>query len=265
MDYQLPPGWKRLKNERGRIEYISPPPQIRIKSRSQLLEYQRTGKFKELDGSRIHFLQKHKSHKNQMSHSLDKSDDIDMINDLNENSASASKNNTNEDPCSGSDTFQDPVSFNDPDTDLPFVSFSNEKSNSLGELHQNTDVDEVKKLRTIEKEMCKVKDAVKLLTLNPEAPLNHDQELGKAAKILSEARAPTKKDDINLDKLKADILECTSFDSMMRLLWGNEEARVFVQQMQHAVALEEMFKIGRSYVDGPLKTFPPDVNKEFTQ
>lgn len=52
---------------------------------------------------------------------------------------------------------------------------------------------------------------------------------------------------------------------MMRLLWGNEEARVFVQQMQHAVALEEMFKIGRSYVDGPLKTFPPDVNKEFTQ
>ena len=31
--------------------------------------------------------------------------------------------------------------------------------------------------------------------------------------------------------------------------------------MQNSAYLEEMIHIGRSYIDGPLKTFPPNVNQ----
>ena len=285
MDYQLPPGWKRIKNEKGRIEYLTPPPQTRIQSRSQLLEYQRTGKYLELDASKINFLQKNKSHKKQVLYSQkNEPDDIEMteipvsnlnpcfpsVYDTNLNTTSVFDTNLN--LTSVEDTTQNPIYANlrnspldDTNPDQVLTSATNQVKDTsnlpLRDQATTSEAIEVSKLKTIEKELYKVKSAVKLLTINPEGSINHEEDLTKAAKLLSEARAPSKKDDVNLDTLKCKLMDCTSFDSMMKLLWGTEEARAFVQQMQHAVTLEEMFKIGRSYVDGPLKTFPPDVNK----
>ena len=40
-------------------------------------------------------------------------------------------------------------------------------------------------------------------------------------------------------------------------------ARENFRKMEQSVNLEEMLQIGRNYVDSPLKTFPPDLNKNF--
>ena len=52
----LPPGWKRFKNERGRIQYDSPPPLVSIRSKSQLIRYHKSGKFTELDANQVTFI-----------------------------------------------------------------------------------------------------------------------------------------------------------------------------------------------------------------
>ena len=49
----VPPGWKRTMNVRGRIQYESPAPVVNIRSKSQLLRYQKDGKFLELKAGSI--------------------------------------------------------------------------------------------------------------------------------------------------------------------------------------------------------------------
>ena len=55
--------------------------------------------------------------------------------------------------------------------------------------------------------------------------------------------------------------ECQDLDSMCQILWRQPESKHFFQEIQNAVFLEEMLRIGRSYISGPFKTFPPDVNR----
>ena len=57
---ELPLGWKRYKNDRGRVQYDSPPPITHIRSKSELFRYQKAGKFKELDSNNISFMVKQK-------------------------------------------------------------------------------------------------------------------------------------------------------------------------------------------------------------
>ena len=60
LEQDVPPGWKRRRNERSRIQYESPPPIVCIRSKSQLLRYQKDGKFKELDPNQVSFMNKEK-------------------------------------------------------------------------------------------------------------------------------------------------------------------------------------------------------------
>ena len=63
----LPPGWKRFINNRGRIQYSSPPPITQIRSKSELLRHQSQGRYQELDANSVTFLvKKTKSKKNHV-------------------------------------------------------------------------------------------------------------------------------------------------------------------------------------------------------
>ena len=55
--------------------------------------------------------------------------------------------------------------------------------------------------------------------------------------------------------------ECQDLDSMCQILWQEQAAKQFYQEVHNAEFLEEMLKIGRSYITGPFKTFPPDANR----
>ena len=54
----LPPGWKRNLNDRGRVQYMSPPPVVSIQSKSQLLRHQKENRFLELDVTKVSFAKK---------------------------------------------------------------------------------------------------------------------------------------------------------------------------------------------------------------
>ena len=55
---ELPEGYRKEVNERGRVIYISPPPHTRITNRAMLLDYQEKGKFLDLDAEKINFVKK---------------------------------------------------------------------------------------------------------------------------------------------------------------------------------------------------------------
>ena len=46
MESDLPPGYRRETNARGRVIYITPAPFTKITSRAMLLDFQERGKFK---------------------------------------------------------------------------------------------------------------------------------------------------------------------------------------------------------------------------
>ena len=113
----------------------------------------------------------------------------------------------------------------------------------------------------IEHDLQKISAAVKLLTVDTELKVDHKKELLSVAKLLSDARSPGEKPELSFQRLKKDVSECTSLDSMCHLLWDQEEARSYFVEMQNSVYLEEMIHIGRSYIKGPMKTFPPNINQ----
>ena len=51
----LPPGWIREISDKGRVVYISPPPKTKIYSASKLQEYQKAGRFIDLDARCLDF------------------------------------------------------------------------------------------------------------------------------------------------------------------------------------------------------------------
>ena len=64
-DANLPPGWRRYLNSRGRIQYESPPPVTQIRTKSELLRHHKNGKYLELEADSVTFLvMKKKSNKN---------------------------------------------------------------------------------------------------------------------------------------------------------------------------------------------------------
>ena len=88
-------------------------------------------------------------------------------------------------------------------------------------------------------------------------------ELLEAAKLLNESRIPEIKEPFHCDfeALKETLSECEDLSSLCQILWQQDEARKCLLEMQNSSYLEEMIHIGRTYISGPLKNFPPDVNK----
>ena len=120
---------------------------------------------------------------------------------------------------------------------------------------------ENKQTRKLDHELAKISEAVKLLTIDPENKLNHKVELSHAAQQLDGTREGKFFADTKFNDLKEELGECQDMESVCQTIWSQLEARNFLNEFQNSEILEEMLKIGRAYVSGPFKTFPPDANR----
>ena len=57
---QLPDQWRLLESNKGRRVYETPPPRTLIQTRKQLIDLQKSGKFKDLDPTKAIFVSKQK-------------------------------------------------------------------------------------------------------------------------------------------------------------------------------------------------------------
>ena len=116
--------------------------------------------------------------------------------------------------------------------------------------------------KKIDYDLQKINTAVKHLTIDPNVEADHKRELKSAAQLLSDLRNPeTGGLGCSLENLKTAVSNCDSVFSVCQMLWNQPETRNYLQEMQDSSFLEEMIHIGRSYIGGPLKTFPPNVNQ----
>ena len=117
---------------------------------------------------------------------------------------------------------------------------------------------------TINQDHNKVKSAVKKLTIDNDKQVDHKMEISEAAKLLQSARIEdSNESQVDFEKFQSELVSCNSFDSMMKLIWREESVRNYFRKMEHSVHLEEMLQIGRTFVDSPLKDFPPDLNQNY--
>ena len=74
MAQDLPDGWKRVEDEKGAIFYLTPPPQVKITKRSQLVNYHQRSRYLEMDPESLDFGKRRRVH----AYSCVKVDDPDM-------------------------------------------------------------------------------------------------------------------------------------------------------------------------------------------
>ena len=283
----LPPGWKRSVNDRRRIQYDSPPPVTHIRSKGQLLRYQKQGKFLDLDANQVDFLVKKK--KAEKTHVI-----------LQQNPTEPSKSDDETDTDVPTDTFEstqpvvEPLLYEVPLFAIPpqqniFQAHTNDApthpeqspmpGSSAAPPHSHNAMPPTSpssqvsfsdladpcissKLKTIDHDLNKINAAVKLLTIDPTENLDHKKELKEAAKLLNEARLPPNLETgLDLEDLKLRLVECKDLEALVHQLWVHAEAKNIFQQMEMSSTLEDFLKMGRSDISGPLKTFPPCINE----
>ena len=246
----LPKNWRVLESNRGRIVYESPPPRIKIQTRNQLLEHQKTGRFLELDSKKISFLKKQANPRKKGFIQLPEPGD---------ENAKEKANSAEDllDPIALVESAHFVNSLAATSSEEPYLGSSEELNNDFSE---SGDVTNNRK-NLIDHELEKIHSSVELLTLNPDIRLDHQKELMSTAKLLNDARNMSKEVEVDFDKLKSEVLSTNKLDSCLQIFWQCSEARAFFKQMEQAVCLEELIHIGRSYVNGPLQTFPPDINQ----
>ena len=214
----LPPGWKRYQNQRGRIQYDSPPPITHIRSISQLLRYQRQGKFKELDVESVSFLvKKNKTKKNLVI--LPRSeiqsvqvDDVPLERAPEHSQAEADHEAFDEDDydfslslpstlhqiaASSFFTIEEPAA-----TVAPSAPAAPAEPAAPASPSDKTG----SRARKVVNDLNKISSAVKLLTLDETKTVDHKIELKAAAKLLSDARIQVNF-QTNLDDLKSTQIE----------------------------------------------------------
>ena len=275
----LPKNWRVLQTSKGRIVHESPPPRIKIQTRNQLLHHQKSGKFMEIDVKKLSFLTKHTNER--------KKGFINLPEDLN-CSESADQEQTyhhNQSVNLPDEVLGNPSIVLEPkEMELPMlvddileVLGATAASPSAVDLECGSEGQiagvqpEINKMlensssankqSKIEKDLEKIQSSVQRLVLDPNVVLDHKKELLNAAKLLNSARNSSTEEEFDLDKFKTDILRAENMDSCLQVFWQCPEARSFLQQMEQAVCLEELIHIGRSYVNGPFQTFPPNVNQ----
>ena len=260
----LPPGWKRYLNSRGRMQYDSPPPITHIRSKSQLLRYQRQGKYLDLDGDSLNFLvKKSKTEKNhvilQQGAEPDDEPNIDIPEDISEH-GQADMNLDPPEDVPLTDALIDGISV--PLSSLVSLTESSASLASLSDPQTNSlnDASSRKRMKTVEHDLEKINSAVKLLTIDDTENLDHKKELKAAAKLLNDARIPVHH-ETNLEELKSVLMDSADLESLVHQVWSHPEARNMFQQMETSSSLEDFLQIGRTETNGPLKTFPPNVNE----
>lgn len=218
----VPLGWTREVNERGKIVYTSPPPKTKIHCFKKLQEYQDAGRFKDVDAASFNF---HKNVKNEYEVYQDTS-----------YSASLEQAPLQQECISG----QSPIS--------------------------GSDMGPPKKIQKIQFEKNKTNVALEQLTKDSSVEsINHKDALNDCCKRLQRARVSrldrnSAVQDINLGKLRSDILQCDTDEKILNVLLSNSGLRDHLANVEQNVCYEQMVTLGRSTSYNPLRAFPPDIN-----
>ena len=302
----LPNDWKLLESDKGRKFYHSPPPRTLIQTRKQLKDYHDRGKFKELDLSKVTFLNK-KNQRKKCYSDLQDSRETNVPLTVADGTLGGRRNNTgggggtanlgegyvrggiaigedsgamsgvgggidsgavsvggavNREVSGGERVARGAVSN---DFDMEQDTFEDIEGADVGSgkaLEENqTKPPSNSQQKLIRNDLKKITNAVKLLTVDPGITLDHKVELERAAASLSEARSTKFDSSVDFDKIKNGVTECTNMEMMCKLLWEQDTVRTYFQDMQNSAYLEDLIRIGRSYIESPLKTFPPNINQ----
>ena len=238
----VPVGWERYLHN-GRVVY-SPTQEhpVKIRSRAELIEYQRKGKFLSLDPDQLVFVSKRKQ--KQKSFEVNKK-------------------------YSSSEAFEGPlnkiVCQHGGEEDE-----GDNSNNELGDKNATNDTitnnEGVSKITSSERkklqnEQQKLTEAIAKLTIDPSKQVKHQEVLEIAAKQLSDARARKvlEEEDLDLDALKASIKDCQSITEMTKIMWKNSFFQKRFSNLFTSQLLEQLLSIG-SKAENPLRSFPVDVN-----
>ena len=295
----LPLDWKLLESEKGRRVYQTPPPRVLIQSRKQLENFQKSGKFLEFQASRAKFVKKtqrkpcfsnlldvrsageskladqdRQGEQNARSSDVDVTGTVQQLNLLTGQEEQGSSHDVVGGAQLHGDATPDELQYwerTGSNSDAGVFSMEVDQVAEV-EADSNISCDVGEKLletsscsktqqQLIKNDLRKISEAVNLLTVDPENNINHKVELENIVRTLSEARSAKADQILDFETLKQKVTTCETFESFCDALWSDQSVRVYFQEMQNSAYLEELIRIGRSYVDGPLKTFPPNVNQ----
>ena len=104
-------------------------------------------------------------------------------------------------------------------------------------------------------------DAVSKLTINKDSKVDHKKELLEVAKLLNIVRKKDASENVNFEQIHNEVTECKDFESLLKVLQKNEDVRSSFSRLEQMSLFESLLGIGHSHVNGPLKIFPPDINR----
>ena len=242
----VPQGWQRyLRN--GRVVF-SPPvlPHQRplvIYSRGELSEYQKKGKFLDIDVDQLVFARKRKQkQKNFVTEKKDPSPEaLTAINPV---------------------VFDPEKDIDEKGVDIDDVLEYNDNLKSDDNTNDQVDSEltsgERKKL---DREHQKLTEAISKLTIDPSRRVVHSEVLENAAKKLNDARAKNarKEEDVEVESLKDLIKDCQSLHEVTKVIWKDSGFQKRFSHLFTSQLLEQLLSLG-SFEENPLKSFPVDVN-----
>ena len=242
----VPPGWTRFPHN-GRVVYSSPSslhhPQVKIHSRAELSQYQRRGRFLDIDVDQFIFASKRKR--------KEKKYEVVKKNYPHAVVTTAPKTVRNGDETSSlkdSADYEEQLNCEEPHVQIQTALPSTEEITSG-------------QRKKLENEQKKLSEAVSKLTIDTTRQVDHKFVLEKAALRLSNARTSQAATEVsvNLEAFKKLVKNSETVEEMTKLIWKNPFFQKRFSHLFSSKLLEQLMSLG-SVSGNPLQSFPVDVN-----
>lgn len=118
--------------------------------------------------------------------------------------------------------------------------------------------DKIKYSSKVEREIAKVEKITTQLTKDPSTNLDHRTSLLETATTLNNLRFENNSSDVNLEEMKQQVMDCTTTEALLNLLWSHPGVREFFAKRENSSNLEDLLTL--PVTGNPLCDFPPDIN-----
>ena len=235
----LPPGWSASYSGERKI-YLTPSPKsIKIDCKAKLLEYQRRGRFLDVNVEDLRFGSKRKRKVKSFDYTNeDTGVDVDLTIEKKEV----------ENGLGGKEELEDKV----------------EKEVSEELYGFETLELEDKEVTKLKKEQMNLSESVMKLTKDSSKKLDHKALLEETARKLNELRLKTQHQgalsNSEMEKLKSSLLNCKSEEDIASIVWSAPSVKARLASLNRSRLLEQVLALGFKR-ENPLNKFPPDLNK----
>ena len=234
-----PPGWS-VSVEKGRLIYQTSHPVVKIHNVAVLKEYQRKGRYLDVNPSELVFSRK----KKKVHH---KQGDLEKM--------EAAAYTESDQTIQNKDLMME---FDNPDEELEDMDMGEVLVQVMTEQEEKVDPEK----RKLEKEREKVRSAVENLTIDPDKKVDHREILAMAAHKLNVARVSKYQEeieDVSLTHLKSRLCEARNEDEIAEILWNIPAFKAKFSTLINSRYLEQLLSLA-TISDSPLLMFPPDIN-----